>query len=72
MKRGQNTTESITFVTFEGVFSDWGTATNLMSVTLRPESFTQIFDYVIFAGTTINYSQASHSAPAAAAVEVGR
>ena len=54
MKRGQNTTDSITFVIFEGVFSDWGTATNLMSVTLGPESFTQIFDYVIFAGTTIN------------------
>ncbi len=54
MKRGQNTRESITFVIFEGVFSDWGTATNLMSVTLGPASFTQMYDYVLFAGTPID------------------
>lgn len=54
MKRGQNTTESITFAIFEGVFSDFGTATNLMSVTLGPSSFTQSFDWVMFAATPIN------------------
>ncbi len=54
MKRGQNTTESITFVIFEGVYADFGTATNLMSVTLGPSSFTQSFDWVMFAGTPIN------------------
>ncbi len=53
MKRGANTTASITFVIFEGVYADFGTATNLLSVTLGPSSFSQSFDWVMFAGAPI-------------------
>ena len=51
MKRGSQTTASISFVIFEGLFSDFGTATNLMSITLSPSAFTQSFSPVGFSGT---------------------
>jgi MYXO-CTERM domain-containing protein len=54
MKRGSQTTASIGFVIFEGLFSDFGTATNLMSITLSPAAFTQSFSPVEFSGTPFN------------------
>lgn len=54
MKVGSQTTASISFVIFEGLYEDFGTATNLLSVTLGPSSFTQSFDFVAFTGTSIS------------------
>ncbi|MFM7134990.1 MAG: hypothetical protein ACKO0W_11810 [Planctomycetota bacterium] len=48
MKRGSQTTESITFDLFEGTFEDFSTADRIMSVVLGPDSFTQSWDWVRF------------------------
>ncbi len=53
MKIGEQTTALIHFVIFEGEYSDFGTATNLLSVTLGPGDFTQQFTPTTFAGNAI-------------------
>jgi hypothetical protein len=53
MKRGSQTTASITFAIIEGTFADFGTATPIFSVTLTPSSFTQMFNPILFQGTGI-------------------
>jgi hypothetical protein len=50
MKRGSNTTEDITFSIFQGEFSDYGTATPLLSVTLTPGDFDNQYTPVLFQG----------------------
>ncbi len=54
MKVGSQTTDSISFVIFEGAYEDYGTTANLLSVTLGPSSFTQQFDFVAFTGDSIS------------------
>ncbi|MFM7051564.1 MAG: PEP-CTERM sorting domain-containing protein [Planctomycetota bacterium] len=50
MKRGSQTTASITFEVFEGTMADFPFASRLLSVTLGPEDFTQNWDWVPFTG----------------------
>lgn len=54
MKRGPQTTASISFVIYEGSFADFATATNLLSVTLGPADFTQNWSPIMFSATPIN------------------
>ncbi len=53
MKRGPATFSTISFVIFEGTFADYGTSSNLLSVTLGPSDFTQQFSLVAFSSTPI-------------------
>ncbi len=53
MKSGSQTTAAIDFVIFEGTYSDYGSATNLLSVTLGPDAFTTQFTPVMFSSTAI-------------------
>jgi len=48
MKRGSQTTASITFEVFEGTMADFAFATRLMSITLGPDDFTQNWEWVPF------------------------
>ncbi len=54
MKRGSQTFASITFAIFEGTYADFGSATNLLSVTLGPSSFTQSWSPIAFGATPIS------------------
>jgi hypothetical protein len=54
MKRGSQTTEDITFTLIQGTFADFGTVTPLMSVTLTPADFTQMFNPILFQGAPVN------------------
>jgi hypothetical protein len=56
MKRGSNTSETITFSIFEGTFDDYGTATPLLSVTLGPGAFDNQYTPVFFQDAPINLS----------------
>ncbi len=53
MKRGPQTSASISFVIYEGVFADFALATNLLSVTLNPSDFTQSWSPISFSATPI-------------------
>lgn len=55
MKRGPSTNASITFSIFEGVYADYGIATNLLSSTLTPTAFTQQFTPVAFSANPITF-----------------
>jgi hypothetical protein len=52
MKKGPSTSADITFDIIQGLFSDFGTATPLLSVTLDPSDFTQQFAPVLFQSPT--------------------
>lgn len=54
MKRGSQTTASITFDLFEGTIGDFKSAERLLSVTLGPEAFTQNWDWVSFTAPTVS------------------
>ncbi len=54
MKRGSQTSSQISFVIFEGTFDAFGSATNLLSVTLASNKFTQSFNGVQFKATAIS------------------
>lgn len=53
MKRGPQSSASISFVIYEGSFADFATATNLLSVTLGPADFTQNWSPITFSATPI-------------------
>lgn len=53
MKRGPQTSASISFVIYEGVFADFALATSLLSVTLNPSDFTQSWSPISFSATPI-------------------
>ena len=51
MKRGSQTSSAITFRVFEGSIGDAATATDLLSITLNPSSFTQSYTSILFQDT---------------------
>ncbi len=53
MKRGPQTSASITFSIYEGDYSIFGSAVNLLSVTLMPADFTQSWSPILFDSTPI-------------------
>lgn len=53
MKRGPQTSASISFVIYEGTLADLALATNLLSVTLGPSDFTQNWSPIAFSATPI-------------------
>ncbi len=60
MKVGSQTTESISFVIFEGEYSAFGFATNMLSVTLGANVFSTQFTAMMFGSTPIAL-QAGHT-----------
>lgn len=53
MKRGPQTSASITFSIYEGLFSDFGSAVNLLTLTLSPADFTQSWSPIMFSAAPI-------------------
>ncbi len=53
MKRGPQTTATITFAIFEGTMADFGVAPSIMSVTLSRTNFSQAYLPVVFSSNPI-------------------
>lgn len=53
MKRGPQTSASISFAIYEGTFADFALATNLLQVTLGPSDFTQNWSPISFSASPI-------------------